>query len=120
MEFHHVSVLMEEAVAALITNPDGIYIDCTLGGSGHAKRIVDQLSSQGRFIGIDQDPAAITVARERLAGTACQVDIINDNFSNLTRVLADLNIDFVDGVLFDLGVSSHQLDVAERDGIDLV
>jgi len=114
VEFHHVSVLMEEAVAALITNPDGIYIDCTLGGSGHARRIVDQLSSKGRFIGIDQDPAAITVGRERLSGAACQVDIINNNFSNITQILAELNIDFVDGILFDLGVSSHQLDVAER------
>ena len=114
MDFHHVSVLMEETIAALVTNPDGTYIDCTLGGSGHAKRIVDILTPKGRFIGIDQDPAAIRTGRERLADAACQVDIINNNFSNLAQIIEELQIDAVDGILFDLGVSSHQLDVAER------
>ncbi|MBC8015898.1 MAG: 16S rRNA (cytosine(1402)-N(4))-methyltransferase RsmH [Sporomusaceae bacterium] len=114
MEFHHVSVLLEESVSALVTDPEGIYVDCTLGGSGHAAKVVSQLSSLGRFIGIDQDPAAILTGRDRLASASCQVDIIQSNFQNIGRVLDDLNINKVNGILFDLGVSSHQLDIAER------
>lgn len=114
MEFHHVSVLLEESVSALVTDPEGIYVDCTLGGSGHAAKIVSQLSSLGRFIGIDQDPAAILAGRDRLAKAVCQVDIVQDNFQNIGRVLDGLNISKVNGILFDLGVSSHQLDIAER------
>lgn len=114
MEFHHVSVLLEESVSALVTDPDGIYVDCTLGGSGHAAKVVSQLSSLGRFIGIDQDPAAILVGRDRLRGASCQVDLVQDNFQNIDRVLDGLNINKVNGILFDLGVSSHQLDIAER------
>ncbi|MBP2633614.1 MAG: Ribosomal small subunit methyltransferase [Firmicutes bacterium] len=114
LKFHHISVLMEETINALVTNIDGVYVDCTLGGSGHAGRVIERLSEKGRFIGIDQDPAAITVAKERLAGVKCKVDIINSNFKELETVLADLGVEKVDGVLFDLGVSSHQLDVAER------
>lgn len=114
MEFHHISVLMEETLTALVTNPAGTYVDCTLGGGGHAGRIVEKLNSQGHFIGIDQDPAAITAGRRRLAGAACKVDIVHRNFSNISAILQDLQVTDVDGVLFDLGVSSHQLDVAER------
>lgn len=114
MDFHHVSVLLEESVSALVTDPTGIYVDCTLGGSGHAIQIVSQLNSLGRFIGIDQDPAAIETGRARLANASCQVDIVQDNFQNLDRILNDLNISKVNGILFDLGVSSHQLDIAER------
>lgn len=114
MEFSHVSVLLEESVTALVTRADGVYVDCTLGGSGHARRIISQLNAEGRFIGIDQDPAAIQAARDRLAPALCRVDIIEDNFSNLGRILDDLHIANVDGVIWDLGVSSHQLDVAER------
>lgn len=114
LEFHHISVLMEETVDFLVTNPEGIYVDCTLGGSGHARRVVERLAPAGRLIGIDQDSAAIAVAKERLADARCLVDIVNDNFSNLEVVLSQLNIEKVDGFLFDLGVSSHQLDVAER------
>lgn len=114
LEFHHISVLMEETVDFLVTNPEGIYVDCTLGGSGHARRVVERLAPTGRLIGIDQDSAAIAVAKERLADARCLVDIVNDNFSNLEVVLSQLNIEKVDGFLFDLGVSSHQLDVAER------
>lgn len=114
MEFHHVSVLLEESVSALVTNPEGIYVDCTLGGSGHAAQVVSQLNSSGRFIGIDQDPAAIQTGKIRLANAACQVDIVQDNFQNIGKVLDDLHISKVDGILFDLGVSSHQLDIAER------
>ena len=114
VEFHHISVLMEETINNLVTNPDGIYVDCTLGGCGHSKRIIKQLSSKGRLIGIDQDPTAIAVAKERLSDAACQIDIVNDNFKNLAAVLQNLSVKKVDGVLFDLGVSSYQLDTAER------
>lgn len=114
MDFHHVSVLLGESVSELVTDPAGIYVDCTLGGSGHATQIVSQLNSSGRFIGIDQDPAAIATGRVRLANAECQVDIVQDNFENIARVLDSLHISKVNGILFDLGVSSHQLDIAER------
>lgn len=114
MEFHHISVLMEETIKGLVTDPGGIYVDCTLGGAGHARRIAAALSEKGRLIGIDQDPAAIAAAKERLAGVRCQVDIIRDNFKNLDGVLTQLGVSSVQGVLFDLGVSSHQLDIPER------
>lgn len=114
LEFHHVSVLLKESIDALVTNPEGIYVDCTLGGSGHAEQIINQLHSSGRFIGIDQDPAAIKTGRDRLANASCQIDIVQDNFQNLGRVLDELQVSKVDGILFDLGVSSHQLDIAER------
>lgn len=114
MDFHHVSVLLNESIASLIKDPSGIYVDCTLGGSGHASQVVKQLNSQGRFIGIDQDPAAVAAGRARLNGAVCKVDIIQDNFRNLSNILYDIGIKEVDGIMFDLGVSSHQLDVAER------
>lgn len=114
MEFHHISVMPEETVAGLVTNRAGVYVDCTLGGGGHSRLIADMLTPEGRLIGIDQDAAAIEAAGERLSGCRCQVDIVKDNFSNLAAVLAGLKVDKVDGVLFDLGVSSHQLDTAER------
>jgi len=114
VDFHHVSVLLKESVSALVTDPAGTYVDCTLGGSGHAIHIVSQLNSLGRFIGIDQDPAAIETGKIRLGNASCQVDIVQNNFQNLDKILNDLGINKVDGVLFDLGVSSHQLDIAER------
>nr|WP_092068227.1 16S rRNA (cytosine(1402)-N(4))-methyltransferase RsmH [Dendrosporobacter quercicolus]NSL47009.1 16S rRNA (cytosine(1402)-N(4))-methyltransferase RsmH [Dendrosporobacter quercicolus DSM 1736]SDL72443.1 16S rRNA (cytosine1402-N4)-methyltransferase [Dendrosporobacter quercicolus] len=114
MEFHHISVLWEETLAALVKNPEGTYVDCTLGGGGHAGGIVERLTLNGHFIGIDQDPAAINAGKARLAKAECQVDIVNSNFSNIRQVLADLQVEAVDGILFDLGVSSHQLDAAER------
>lgn len=114
MEFHHISVMPQETVSGLVTARDGIYVDCTLGGAGHSKMIADLLSPEGRLIGIDQDEAAIEAASERLSSCACQVDIIKSNFSQLGDVLADLGIEQVNGVLFDLGVSSHQLDTSER------
>lgn len=114
VEFHHVSVLLEESVAALINQPDGIYIDGTLGGSGHASRIVQKINKAGHFIGIDQDPAAIAAGRIRLKDASCRIDLVHDNFINLGRVLDNLGICAVDGILLDLGVSSHQLDVAKR------
>ena len=113
-EFHHVSVLPEEAVAALNVVPDGIYVDATLGGAGHAQRIAAQLSAHGRLIGIDQDETAIAAAHERLADVLCQVSLVRDNFRNLAAILAAEGVPPVDGVLFDLGVSSPQIDTPER------
>ena len=112
--FHHVSVLPEETLAALRIRPDGIYVDCTLGGAGHAGRIAAHLSSKGRLIGIDQDDLAIAAAQERLADAACQVTLVHDNFRNLRAILEREGISSVDGILFDLGISSPQIDTAER------
>lgn len=113
-EFHHISVMPEETVAGLVTDRDGIYVDCTLGGAGHARLVADLLSEKGRLIGIDQDGEAIAAAKERLQDCRCQVDIVRSNFRNLAEVLAGLGVQRVNGVLFDLGVSSHQLDMADR------
>lgn len=114
MDFHHVSVLPRETVDGLVTAPDGVYVDCTLGGAGHSLLIAERLESRGRIIGIDQDREAIAAAQERLKSVGCRVDIIHDNFRNLASVLSRTGAERVDGVLFDLGVSSHQLDTAER------
>ena len=114
MDFHHVSVMLEEAVGGLVTDPAGTYVDCTLGGAGHSRRITELLAPEGRLIGLDQDEAAIAAARERLAGAGCQVDIVHTNFRNLEGVLQELGVAEVTGVLFDLGVSSPQLDNPER------
>ena len=113
-DFHHISVLPEETIEALAVRPDGIYVDCTLGGAGHAGRIARQLSAKGRLIGIDQDEIAIAAAEERLAGAVCQMSLVRDNFRNLAAILAREGVDEVDGILFDLGISSPQIDTAER------
>jgi len=113
-DFHHVSVLPEETLAALHIRPDGIYVDCTLGGAGHAGHIAAQLSSKGRLIGIDQDEVAIDAAQERLAAVKCGVTLVHDNFRNLRAILEREGISSVDGILFDLGISSPQIDTAER------
>ena len=113
-DFHHISVMPEETVNGIITDLSGIYVDCTLGGAGHSKMIADRLEKDGRLIGIDQDLSAIAAATERLADCKCRVDIVNDNFSNLENILVGQDADKVDGILFDLGVSSHQLDTADR------
>ena len=104
----------DEVIAALVTNPNGIYIDCTLGGGGHSSLIATKLSDEGIIIGIDQDIQAIKAATERLKDVSCQVKIVRSNFSQLDKILSECNIDAVDGILFDLGVSSHQIDTAER------
>ena len=114
MEFEHVSVLLQESVDWLVTDPDGIYVDCTLGGAGHSREIISRLSPRGRLIGIDQDDDALAAARERLASVPCRVDIVKANFKDLKNVLQDLQTPQVNGFLFDLGVSSHQLDIARR------
>ena len=114
MDFHHISVFPEEAVEGLAVKSDGIYVDCTLGGAGHAVSIASKLSVAGHLIGIDQDELAICNARGKLAAAAPKVTLVHDNFSNLAGILAGLGIEKVDGFLFDLGISSPQIDVAER------
>lgn len=113
MKFEHVSVLLNEVIEFLDINEDGIYVDCTLGGAGHSKEIIKRLSSKGKLIGIDQDINAINAAKETLK-VYSNVIYVQDNFSNIKDILNTLNIDKVDGILMDLGVSSHQLDEAER------
>ena len=113
-DFHHVCVLPEETLAALRIRPDGIYVDCTLGGAGHAGRIAAQLSPAGHLIGIDQDEVAIDAAQERLVAVKCGVTLVHDNFRNLRAILEREGISSVDGILFDLGISSPQIDTAER------
>ena len=114
MDFAHVSVLLKECTDWLVTDPDGIYVDCTLGGAGHSSEIVSRLSDKGRLVGIDQDKDALAAAKERLQNARCRVDIIKSNFKDLKKVLGDLGIEDVTGILFDLGVSSYQLDTPER------
>lgn len=112
MDFKHISVLLDECIEGLNIKPDGIYLDGTAGGAGHSSEIARRLTT-GRLIALDQDPDAIKTATERLAqfGTA---QVYNSNFRNMDNVLSDLQINGVDGILLDLGVSSHQLDVLER------
>lgn len=114
MDFHHISVMPAETVEGLLTRLDGTYVDCTLGGGGHARMIADRLSADGHLIGIDQDEAAIAAASERLSGCRCHVDIVRSNFSRLSAVLEELGVPMADGFLFDLGVSSYQIDTTER------
>lgn len=114
MEFNHTSVLLEETVNGLNIKPDGIYVDGTLGGGGHAYEVCKQLSQMGRFIGIDQDEAAIEAAGSRLRGFGEKVTIVRSNYCDMKSRLRELGIDKVDGIVLDLGVSSYQLDTAER------
>lgn len=114
MEFAHVSVLLKECIDWLVTDPDGVYVDCTLGGAGHSSEIVAHLSAKGRLVGIDQDDDALAAASERLKNALCRVDIIKSNFKDLKEVLHKLEIESASGILFDLGVSSYQLDAPER------
>ena len=112
-EFHHVSVLLDECLEGLNIKPDGVYVDGTLGGAGHSSEIVKRLTT-GRHIGIDRDPVALKAAGERLAPYADKVTLVHSNFCEIKQVLEDLNIDGVDGILLDLGVSSPQLDDGSR------
>ena len=113
MEFKHKSVLLEETIEGLNIKPDGIYVDGTLGGAGHAREVCKKLSAKGRFIGIDQDQDAIIAASERLAPFK-QATVIRSNYCYMVPELAARGINKVDGILLDLGVSSHQLDNEER------
>ena len=114
MEFKHTSVLLEETVDGLNIKPDGIYVDGTLGGGGHAYEVCTRLNSKGRFIGIDQDEAAIEAAGIRLRDFGERVTIVRSNYCDMKSQLQKLGIDKVDGIVLDLGVSSYQLDTAER------
>ena len=114
MVFEHKSVLLEETVNGLSIKPDGIYVDGTLGGGGHAYEVCKHLSNKGRFIGIDQDEAAILAAGSRLSDFGERVTIVRSNYCDMKLQLQKLGIDKVDGIVLDLGVSSYQLDTAER------
>ena len=112
-EFHHVSVLLQECIDGLNIRPDGIYVDGTLGGAGHSSQIAARLTT-GRLIGIDRDPVALKAAGERLKPFGDRVTLVHSNFCEIATVLRELGISGVDGILMDLGVSSPQLDDAER------
>lgn len=114
MEFKHKSVLLYETVDELNIKPDGIYVDGTLGGGGHSYEIAKRLSEGGRLIGIDQDEDAIKAASKRLEPYMDRVTIVRNNYCNMDKVLDELGIDKVDGIMLDLGVSSYQLDAADR------
>lgn len=114
MEFKHKSVLLYETVDELNIEPDGIYVDGTLGGGGHSYEIAKRLSGGGRLIGIDQDEDAIKAAGKRLEPYMDRVTIVRNNYCNMDKVLDELGIDKVDGIMLDLGVSSYQLDAADR------
>lgn len=111
-EFRHIPVLFRETVESLNLRPDGIYVDCTSGGGGHSMAIASQLTI-GRLIAIDRDPEAIENLRKKFADFPC-VTIVHGNFFDIKKILSELNITSVDGILADLGVSSHQLDEPER------
>ena len=113
MEFKHVPVLLNECLDALDIKEDGIYVDCTLGGAGHSLEILKRLSPKGRLIGIDQDEDALKAAKEKIKEYN-NVTYVHDNFYNIHDILDKLNIEKVDGIFMDLGVSSYQLDNAER------
>ena len=113
MEFSHYSVMQRECIEALDIKPDGVYVDCTLGGGGHSSLIAQRLED-GRLVGIDRDADAIAAAGKRLEPFGDKVTLVRNNFYNIKEVLSDLSIDKADGIIFDLGVSSYQLDNAER------
>lgn len=113
MEFKHISVLLCETIDSLHIRPEGTYVDCTAGAGGHSSAILERLNENGRLICMDQDPDAVTVLRERF-GADARVQVVHSNFARLDTVLLSLDVASVDGILADLGVSSHQLDTAQR------
>lgn len=113
MEFKHISVLLEECMDALVIRPEGIYLDGTLGGAGHSYEIASRLTT-GRVIGVDRDRVALRAAAERLAPFQDRVTLVHSDFRRIGEILDELGLDTIDGMLFDLGVSSPQLDDAER------
>ncbi|MCU0663182.1 MAG: 16S rRNA (cytosine(1402)-N(4))-methyltransferase RsmH [Myxococcota bacterium] len=112
--FEHEPVLLEEVMTLLAPHPGGVYCDATVGGGGHAEAILAQSSPDGRLVGIDRDPMAVRVARQRLARFADRVTIVHGDFGDLDSLLGQAGVSCLDGLLVDLGVSSHQLDVAQR------
>lgn len=114
MAFSHYSVLLKETIENLNIKEDGIYVDGTTGGGGHALQVVKHLSDKGRFFGIDQDDAAIAAATERLADYAEKITLIRSNYCQMKEVLSEYGVEKVDGIVLDLGVSSYQLDTEER------
>jgi 16S rRNA (cytosine1402-N4)-methyltransferase len=114
MEFNHTSVLLGETIEALNIKPDGVYMDGTLGGGGHAYEVCKRLGDKGRFYGIDQDEAAIKAAGERLKEFGDKVTIIRNNYCNAKEALREKSVESVDGIVLDLGVSSYQLDTVDR------
>lgn len=113
MEFRHIPVLLAECIQGLNINPDGVYVDCTAGGGGHSSAIAAKLSEKGRLIALDRDPDAVKAASERLSAFSNAV-VIHRNYSEIDTVLSELEIEAVDGILMDLGVSSYQLDEESR------
>jgi len=114
MEFHHKPIMLSEVIEGLHIRENGIYVDCTMGGAGHGYSICKELGESGHYIGIDQDEAAIHAGTERLAEFGSRVSIVRSNYCDFREVLKGLSISAVDGILLDLGVSSYQLDTAER------
>lgn len=115
MEFKHTSILLHESVDFLITDKNGIYVDCTMGGAGHSSAFAAQLEAGGMLIGIDQDDDAIAAGSERLLNRfACKTVVAKSNFESFAQVLDSMGIEKIDGIFFDLGVSSYQLDTPER------
>ncbi len=106
--------MAEEAVEFLVTDPEGVYLDCTLGGGGHSEKILEKLGSGGRLIGIDRDQQAVAIARENLKKYADKTILVNDNFTNIEKVVQQYGLEKADGILFDLGVSSMHLSSPER------
>jgi 16S rRNA (cytosine1402-N4)-methyltransferase len=114
MDFQHVSVLLDETIKGLNINPDGIYVDGTLGGGGHAYQVLSRLNKNGRLIGIDQDGEALKAAEERLKEYKDKVTFVRSNYNNFENILDDLEVEKVDGIVLDIGVSSYQLDNLDR------
>lgn len=114
MEFKHIPIMLNECIDGLDIKPNGVYVDATLGGAGHSSEIAKRLSKDGTLIGIDRDIEAINASKKRLENAKCKIHFVQDNFKNYQQIIQNLGIDKVDGILIDLGVSSYQIDNAER------
>ncbi len=114
MEFKHVPIMLSECIDNLDIKPNGTYVDATIGGAGHSIEIAKRLNKSGILIGIDKDETAINVSKQRLSDAKCKVILVHDDFKNYKKILSNLEIEKVDGILMDLGVSSHQIDEIDR------